>query len=92
MESVLKTLKSECAEDVQARNRQCDVHTVPKSDMALIWLVILMLVTTLIYMAWSINKINTMHHSIDSIHKEKSEASRKADLFYEALKRQKSKQ
>jgi flagellar biosynthesis protein FlhB len=89
VQSILKALKSECSEDMKIRERISEAKMPRKADLTLLWLVVLMLVTTLIYMAWSINKIHSMHHSINSIHKEKNEAERKADLFFEAVRNQK---
>lgn len=88
MQNVLKSLKSECANDVKVCEQ---LNKTQFSQMPLIWLILIMLATTLIYMAWSIYKIHNMHHSINSIHQEKSEADRKADLFFESVQKKKAK-
>lgn len=94
MQDVLETMRIECESDVKSRAQTSKerAYFQHKKDMPLVvWLVLFMLVTTLIYMAWSINKIHEMNHSINAIHQEKTEADRKADLFFEAVRKKQKK-
>jgi len=58
-----------------------------KTHMVLFML--FMLVTTVFYMAWNIYHVNNLRQSVDTIVREQSTAEGKAQLFFNAVRKQK---
>jgi hypothetical protein len=61
-----------------------------KTHMVLFML--FMLFTTVFYMAWNIYHVNSLRKSVDTIVREQSTAEGKAQLFFNAVRKQKQKQ
>jgi hypothetical protein len=64
------------------------VHGLSNKTHMVLFMVF-MLLTTIFYMAWNIYHVNNLRQSVDTIVREQSTAEGKAQLFFNAVRKQK---
>ena len=64
------------------------VHGLSNKTHMVLFMVF-MLVTTVFYMAWNIHHVNNLRQSVDTIVRDQSTAEGKAQLFFNAVRKQK---